>query len=131
MDHPVSGDDVGVHIGGVGGLHHQSGVVRSEQVHDGPQIVPGAAGDEDLVPLKGDAPGGVVALHRHLQVVSAAFRHIAVESLFLRLIVHRLVQRPNHRVAQGQGHIPHPQPQQGLVGVLPPIGFHPLLDVVE
>ena len=63
-----------------------------------------------FVIFNGDAPFPVMPRDRFAQKRRAAFRHITVKGIFMRLILHRLVERPDHNAAQRQRYVADAHP---------------------
>ena len=65
--------------------------------------MPGAAGDEDLLRRKPDAPLPVVGRDGLPQEGRAAFGHIAMEAVLPSLVLYGFMQGGNHRGGERKG----------------------------
>ena len=61
----------------------------------------------------------------------AALRHVAVETIRVRLILHRRVQGGDHRGAQGLGNVADAHAVQVLFGICLRVSFRFLCDPIE
>ena len=117
VDHPAAVRNVVIHIGGVDGVRHQDGIVLAEQAQNIGQVALGAVADEDLIAGNLYTPLGVIVPDGVLQERIALLGAVAVEALGSTHLVHRLVQRLDHRLCQGQGHIANAQPDDLPLGM--------------
>ena len=99
MDYLSACDHIGVYIGRVGRFYHKRAARPVEKIQYVSEFIARAAGNKHFVVGKIESSASVVFRYRPAQLRQTEFGHVSVESLFCCLIIHRLVESFNYRVA--------------------------------
>ena len=121
MDDFSAAENVGIYILRIGRFDDHNGIILVKQFQNITQIIAGTAGDENLVFGNIGSHFSIISGNRLAEKGSAYLRHISVKGGCLCLIINCLMERPDHRIAKGQGYIAHAHSEDLLAGIFPQI----------
>ena len=113
---------VGIHVGGIGGLRHQHPGVPGKQVPDGAEIVRRAAGNKDVLGGKAHVPASIVGRHRLPVEVQAHLGQIPVKGLGAALFADGPAQGLDDHGGQRTADVANPQPQKLMLRMCVAVG---------